>query len=694
MKEKLIQIIQHGIIGFDEIQSIIKISKKKLNLLLDELTLENILYHPKGKRIYGFIMQGTVIVKPQGYGFIEVDGTEVDYFVKEDDLQNIYTGDTVLFYPYDNGHRLCNGKIIKVIKRGHDFIIGSFIRRQKKGKPKAYIYSTNPKFPVKAIVKKELPNVENDMIVYGKLTYTGTAIEAEIVEIVGHKDDPGIEISQIALEFGFQLEFPKEVYDEIHTIPEEVSILELKGRRDFRNELIFTIDGEDSKDFDDAISVKKLADGSFLLGVYIADVAHYVQEGSPLDQEALKRGTSVYLADRVIPMLPHKLSNGICSLNEAEDRLVLACLMKFSDRGKLLTYDITEGVICSKHRMTYHRVNEILKGNPEAMASYPDLIEPISVGLELSKLLRNKRNKKGALDFDIKEYQFKLNEQGEPIQVQPIQRDAAEKLIEDFMLAANETIAYHMSIMNLPCMYRVHEKPDQEKLLETFQELQNIGIHIPEVKRKIFSTDIQKALRNMEDVSHKEIYHQLLLRSMMKAKYLESCLGHFGLAMEYYCHFTSPIRRYPDLMVHRMLKETLLHPKVLEEAIHHYQLILPGIASRNSLSERNAIDCERKVMDMLYAWYMEKHLLSSFTGVITSLTSFGIFVSLDNGVEGMVSIDTLQGYFDYIEEEHCYTDGNLTYKLGDEVEVIVLAADRKTQRVDFIFLNDYNGSEV
>ncbi|MDE6407792.1 MAG: ribonuclease R, partial [Anaeroplasmataceae bacterium] len=633
-------------------------------------------------------------IKSAGYGFITVDGEEADYFVKEDFLNNIYNGDTVLFYPYFSGHRLTNGAIIKVSKRCHEFIIGHFKRRTKKGKMKSFIYSSNPKFQVKAIVKKEIPNLEEDMIVYGKLSYVGTAIEAEVLEIIGHKDDPGIEISQIALEYGFDLEFPKEVYDEIHEIKDYVSEDEILGRKDFRDHLIITIDGDDSKDFDDAIEVKKNEDGSFDLGVYIADVSHYVKEGSPLDKEALKRGTSVYLADRVIPMLPHKLSNGICSLNENVNRLVLACLMRISKEGNLIDYEIVEGVISSKHRMTYKKVNEILNGNKELEALYPDLVEPLRVCLELSKIIRRKRMKKGALDFDIKEYKFKLNEEGEPIEIVPIEREQGELLIEDFMLMANETVAYHMNIMNLPCMYRVHEKPDQDKLLETLQELNTMGIDIEHRKKKISSLDLQRIIKNMEELPHKEIYHNLVLRSMMKARYSEICLGHYGLAMQYYCHFTSPIRRYPDLMVHRMIKEILLHPKNLDEDINHFSHILPELALRNSKSERNSIDCEREVNDMLYAWYMEKQIHATFKGVITSLTSFGIFVTLDNGVEGLVSIDTMARYFSYDEEEHCYTDGNTTYQLGDEVEVIVVHADRTTQRVDFMFLNDYNLGEV
>lgn len=694
MEEKIIDLIQQGITEMDELHAILHISKKKLDMILQDLVERDILYHPKGTKYYGYKMIGVVTIKPAGYGFITVEGKDTDYFVKEDFLSNIYTGDTVSFYPYYSGHRLCNGAIIKVLKRSHEFLIGQYKKSMRKGKVKSFIYSSNPKFPVKAIVKKEVPNLEEGMVVYARISYVGTAIEAEILEIIGHKDDPGIEISEIALEYGFQLEFPKEVYEEIHNIKDVVSEEEMIERKDYRSHLIITIDGDDSKDFDDAIEVKKNEDGSFTLGVFIADVSHYVKEESPLDKEALKRGTSVYLADRVIPMLPHKLSNGICSLNENVDRLVLACIMRISKEGNLKEYDITEGVISSKHRMTYKNVNEILKGNKEVEQLYPDLVEPLKTCLELSKIIRRKRTKKGALDFDVAEYKFKLNEKEEPTEILPIKREEAELLIEDFMLMANETVAYHMNIMNLPCIYRVHEKPDQDKLLETLQLLSTMGIDTSHSKKKINSLDLQKVIKKMDELPHKEIYHNLVLRSMMKARYSDICLGHYGLAMQYYCHFTSPIRRYPDLMVHRIIKRTLLHPKNFQKDLEHFNEIASFIALRNSKSEKNSIECEREVNDMLFAWYMEKQIHATFPGVVTSITSFGLFITLDNGVEGLVSIDTLPRYFHFDEENQCYTDGKTVYSLGTEVEIVVINADRTTQRVDFMFLNDYNLCEV
>ncbi len=691
MEDKILNIIQSGITHFDDILNISKISKKKLNEYLDILVDKGILYHKNKSKIYGYIKEGTIIIKDKGYGFITVENEEKDYYVKSEFINNIYDGDIVRFYPYDGNYKLCNAYILNVVKRSHDFIIGKSKAKIKKNKTKNYIESINPKFPVKAIVKNIIPNLEENVIVYAKLNYVGTAIEANILEIIGHKDDPGIEISSIALEYGFQLEFPKEVYDEIHDIADHVKEEEIKGRIDFRNNLIFTIDGDDSKDFDDAIEVVKNSDGTYKLGVYIADVSHYVKENSPLDIEALNRGTSVYLADRVIPMLPHKLSNGICSLNEGVDRLVLACIMQISKDGKLLNYDICEGVISSKYRMTYNNVNKILNNDKETIDKYQELVEPLHNAINLSKILRNKRTKQGALEFEVKEYKFKLNEYKEPVQIVPIIRLEAEKMIEDFMLMANETIAYHMNIMNLTCMYRIHEKPDQDKLINTLDDLYKMGINTNHFgKKKITQNDLQKVILNIDEKEHSEIYHQYLLRSMMKARYSEVCLGHYGLALRYYCHFTSPIRRYPDLIVHRMIKETLLHPDNIEDKLKHFESILPEFAIKNSISERKSIDCERSVNDMLYAWYMQKHINEQFDGIITSVTSFGMFITLDNGVEGLVHVEKLSGYYEYDEDNHSFSNGKIEYKLGDEVKIVVINANKKTQKLDFMFLRDYN----
>lgn len=689
-KEDIVFVLNQGITNLWDIKNQLKSSRKSLLPILEELVEEDIVFHTPGSLIYGLKKQGQIEVKPAGYGFISVDGEDKDYYVNAKELFNVYDGDFVEFYPFDDASKLLNGKIIRVLRRSHTHIIGTYKKKFRKGKLRPLIQSTDPRFDVKAIVKKDLPDIEDGMIVYAELAYVGTAIEANILEVLGHKDDPGIEIRQIALEYGFQTEFPVEVAKELTLIADSVAEEQKMGRRDFRKELIFTIDGNDSKDFDDAISLAKNLDGTFSLGVYIADVAEYVKEGHPLDQEALKRGTSVYLADRVIPMLPHKLSNGICSLNEGVDRLVLACLMKISKEGNLVDYEICEGVICSRHRMTYQKVNLILDKNQEMLALYPELVEPLDQMLELSQIIRSKRVKKGGIDFDVKEYRFELDSLGAPISIIERTRDKAEKMIEDFMLMANETVAYHMNIMHLPCMYRIHEKPDQEKLLQTYAQIKALGGSVSESKKNISAKNIQETLRLAEDSAYKPIIHDLLLRSMMKAKYSDTCIGHYGLAMYYYCHFTSPIRRYPDLMVHRIIKRLLLHPKDFEKDLLHFQELLGATAAQNSVSERNAVECERAVDDMLYAWYMEQRLHQSYEGIITSVTSFGLFVSLDNGIEGLVALDNMAGYYEYDPVSISYRSGKKSYGLGQRVTVVVVGASRKTRRVDFMFLEDYN----
>ncbi len=689
-KEDIVFVLNQGITNLWDIKNQLKSSKKSLLPILEELVEEDIVFHTPGSLIYGLKKQGQIEVKPAGYGFISVDGEDKDYYVNAKELFNVYDGDFVEFYPFDDASKLLNGKIIRVVRRSHTHIIGTYKKKFRKGKLRPLIQSTDPRFDVKAIVKKDLPDIEDGMIVYAELAYVGMAIEANILEVLGHKDDPGIEIRQIALEYGFQTEFPVEVAKELTLIADSVAEEQKMGRRDFRRELIFTIDGDDSKDFDDAISLAKNLDGTFSLGVYIADVAEYVKEGHPLDQEALKRGTSVYLADRVIPMLPHKLSNGICSLNEGVDRLVLACLMKISKEGNLVDYEICEGVICSRHRMTYQKVNLILDKNQEMLALYPELVEPLDQMLELSQIIRSKRVKKGGIDFDVKEYRFELDSLGAPISIIERTRDKAEKMIEDFMLMANETVAYHMNIMHLPCMYRIHEKPDQEKLLQTYAQIKALGGSVSESKKNISAKNIQETLRLAEDSAYKPIIHDLLLRSMMKAKYSDTCIGHYGLAMYYYCHFTSPIRRYPDLMVHRIIKRLLLHPKDFEKDLLHFQELLGATAAQNSVSERNAVECERAVDDMLYAWYMEQRLHQSYEGIITSVTSFGLFVSLDNGIEGLVALDNMAGYYEYDPVSMSYRSGKKSYGLGQRVTVVVVGASRKTRRVDFMFLEDYN----
>lgn len=688
-QELLLECLEKGKNFFPNIRKYLNISKQELSTALDDLVSKGLVHYLKGRNEYYLIKRGKVIVKDGGYGFITVLGEEKDYYASKYELEGIYDGDEVEFYAIDMGDPHKEAFIIKIIKRSHNIIIGKYKETTRKGKKRAYIVSSDPKFPVKASV---IGNTiaKPGMIVYGDVYYTGPIIEARIKEILGYKDDPGIEISQIALEYGFETPFPDDVITEIDEISDYVLPKQKEGRKDFTDRLIITIDGDDSKDFDDAVDVVKNEDGSYELGVYIADVSEYVKEDSPLDKEAYKRGTSVYLADRVIPMLPRKLSNGICSLNEGVERLVLACLMTISKEGNLINYEIVEGVINSKHRMTYSNVNKMINKDIELMEKYKDLVPMIDDMVELSNIIRKRRHKKGGIEFDVAEYKFSLNEDGSPKKIEVRTRDTAEMLIEDFMLQANETIAYNMSIMNLPNVYRVHEKPDQDKLKEVFSIIQGMGIEIKQTKNDIHPKQVQDALEKINESQYQQILSNMLLRSMMKAKYHEECLGHYGLAMNYYCHFTSPIRRYPDLIVHRMIKKLLLHPNDLDNDIVKYSSIIPQISLNTSISERKAVECERAVNDMLFAWYMEKHIFKEFEGIITSVTSFGMFVTLKNGVEGLVSLHNMIGYYYFDSTNMSYSNGKLTYHLGDKVKIVVIGADKVCRKVDFMFLNDYD----
>jgi ribonuclease R len=693
-KLKLLEYISHGVCDFKLLHKLLNCKKQELSIALDDLIEENKIKYDRIDGCYYLLKVGKIDVKDQGYGFISVDGEDEDYYVFPEKLNGAFSGDTVEFYAYGRGRKLMNAKVERIIDHANKFIIGPLKESIRKKGPRFYIVSNKKDFSVKAkVVNQHTFNAPIGSIVYASLNYVGTDIEAKLLEVVGFKDDPGIEIAQIALEYGFETKFNASVEQELLAIPDEVSDEDIKDRRDFRDLPVITIDGDDSKDFDDAVFVRVLDNGNYELSVFIADVANYVTMDSQLDVEALKRGTSVYLADRVIPMLPRKLSNGICSLNEGVDRLVLCCIMEIDLKGNLVNYDICEGVINSHHRMTYNNVNKILNNDEELCNKYSDILDMLNTMKDLSLIIRERRYKKGGIEFEVDEYKISLDEDGSPVDVVLRTRDTAEKLIEDFMLQANERVAYHMNIMNLPCVYRVHEKPDQEKLANVFSIISNMGINIKKTKNDIHPKQIQDALEKIADSSYKPIINDMLLRSMMKAKYYEKCLGHYGLAMNYYCHFTSPIRRYPDLMTHRLIKSLLIHPQQGYDDLSFFEQILPDICELNSISERKAIECEREVNDMLYAWYMEKYIHKSYTGIITSITSFGMFVTLPNGIEGLISFRNMIGFYDYNEATMTLSNGKKKYRLGDSIKIVVLKADRDTRKIDFMLEDDYNRYE-
>ncbi|MGM9969847.1 MAG: ribonuclease R [Anaeroplasma sp.] len=699
IKESLINLDKETIYQFivDNLYADIKYIIKKTNAkynevekILTELVLEEKIclykneYHP--------IYKTRISIKTAGYAFAYVDD-EKYYYIDKDSLNNVYNGDICYVFP-KIGYKGVEGEIYKVIERGNKYIVGFVKLKNKKNSSYLYITSEIISFPVTINIPFNQENLEYvGSLVKAEVIYNKKDLGAKIIEKLGTKDDPGIEITAIAAEYGFKVPFCDEVIEEIKNIPDEVLPVQFENRRDFRNLNIITIDGDDSKDFDDAVYLEILPNGNYSLGVFIADVAEYVGEDTALDKEALQRGTSVYLADRVIPMLPKKLSNGICSLNESVDRLVLACIMEIDSKGKLVNYDICEGVINSHHRMTYNKVNKILNGDLDLINEYADIVDMLRNMRDLSVLIRELRHKKGGIEFDTTEYKFELNLDGSPKSIIKRERADSEKLIEDFMLMANETIAYHMNIMNLPIVYRVHEKPEQEKLHQVFATIASMNVKVKNIKNDIHPKQIQTLLEDVKDNPNHEIINNMLLRSMMKAKYHEKCLGHYGLAMNYYCHFTSPIRRYPDLMTHRMIKKLLLHPANLEYDLIKYNAIIPDIALLNSASERKAVDCERTVDDMLCAWYMEKFLGKKFEGTITSIAPFGMFVTLENGIEGLISFKNMSSYVSVSENLLSAYDDFNTYHIGDRVKIIVVDANKETRKIDFVLKSEYEDDE-
>lgn len=680
--DSVIEKIKLGYTNMKDLIKVLNCDKKLLNKALNELV--------KNKRIfvkfdkYCVPQDGRIKITESGKMKVVIDNIPYAFNIVND-VKFLFDGDIVTTFVLDNYYK--DAYIGKLIKRGHDTVTG--VLKKYKKKDTYYLRSKTDNFPV--IVDVEFNgDFIPDMVYQADITYDDRAkkIYGYNLNYVGNLNDPGMEISLIALDYGFKLDFNDDVKNELLNIPSNVSDNDIKGRRDYRSLNIITIDGVDSKDFDDAIYLEKKED-KYLVSVHIADVSHYVRENTELDKEALSRGTSLYLADRVIPMLPHKLSNGICSLNPNEDRLVLTVDMEIGLNGKLLNYEIVEGVINSHHRMTYDDVNKIFNGDKELIEKYKDIYQMLLDMKELSQILRNIRTKRGGLEFDIDEYSFILNEDSSPKDIIKRTRDNAEMLIEDFMLLANETVAYHMNILGLPIVYRIHEKPDQDKLRSILEEISGMGISVKLTQNDIHPALLQKVLNNIKDSNNSNILANMVLRGMMKAKYSSECLGHYGLAMKYYCHFTSPIRRYPDLMTHRLIKKLLLHPSDnLLSDISEYNKILPVIAYKNSLSERASIDCERAVDDMLFAWYMEKNIGKIYKGLITGIESFGMFINIGNGIEGVFAYRNSDDYFDYDSKNRVAKTVNKTYCIGDIVNVRCVFASHEDKKIDFIIVGD------
>ncbi len=632
------------------------------------------------------LLTGTFIGNAKGFGFVEIEGREEDLYVPETMVNNAFHLDRVQveLLPGKRGKRQ-EAAVRKVLEHGARQIVGTYEQSASFG----FVIPDNGKIGTDIFVPKERSKgaVDGHKVVVELTSYGDERHkpEGKIVEILGHINDPGVDILSIIRGYDLPEAFGEKVMNQAERIPDAVSDADRAGRMDLRDVQMVTIDGEDAKDLDDAVSLSKEGE-LYHLGVHIADVSNYVQENSALDWEALERGTSVYLVDRVIPMLPHKLSNGICSLNQGVDRLALSCLMMIDGKGNVTDYQIVESVIRVDRRMSYTSVKKILEDHDEQECrEYEALVPMFEQMAELAALLREKRHKRGSIDFDFPETKILLDPEGHPVDIRPYERNVATKIIEDFMLIANETVAQHFFWLEIPFVYRTHDNPDPEKIMKLSTFLHNFGYYIKTSREEIHPKEIQKLLDKMEGTPEEMLISRLTLRSMKQAKYTVECSGHFGLACQYYCHFTSPIRRYPDLQIHRIIKEQL-RGRLSEKRLEHYQEKLPAVAERSSKMERRAEEAERETDKLKKAEYMESHIGEIFEGVISGITSWGVYVELPNTVEGMIHVSKLPGDYFYYDEstyEMVGQDTGMKYRLGESLKVCVDSVERMTRSIDF-----------
>ena len=632
------------------------------------------------------LRKGVLRANKKGFGFVEIENMEDDVYIAPENMNGAIHDDIVLVEITSkmNLDRL-EGRILKVLKRQVERYIGE-INFDQKGVGNIRLDDSKIKLDIMIAKEDSLNAVDGHKVVVEliKKLNNNSKYSGKVVEIIGHKNDPGVDILSIVYKYKINTEFPEDVKEEVKNIPMEVRDIDLVGRRDLRNLEIFTIDGDDTKDIDDAISIELMNNGHYKLGVHIADVSYYVKEGSPLDNEAMERGTSVYLVDRVIPMLPHELSNGICSLNPNVDRLAISCVMEFDHDGKQLDYEIFPSVIRSRIQMTYKKVNSILEDNvvPEGYESYEKSLRLME---ELAQILRKMKVKRGYIDFEVDEAKILVDKDCKPVNVVLRDRGAGEKLIEDFMIAANECVATHIYFMSLPFIYRVHEVPKEEKLRSYLSFVGSLGYQVPGDLKDTSPKTVQKIIKYLEDKPEFKILSSLLLRSMQKAVYRPENLGHYGLASQCYTHFTSPIRRYPDTTVHRLLRTYLFNKELDMGTIRKWEEKLIYISEHSSSRERASVDCEREVEDMKMAEYMEGHIGEEFQGMISSVTSFGMFVELDNLIEGLVPLRDMKDFFHY-DEEHMTLTGersHVKYTIGDKLLVKVVRASKEDKTIDF-----------
>lgn len=663
--------------------------KTALKLMLDKMIQEGrIIISDNGRyKLAGTdVLKGIFSGNARGFGFVSAEGFEDDIFISEEDVKDALDGDSVSFKITleKRGGRRAEGIILSVLERANETIVGTF----EKSKNFGFVIPDNRKVAKDIFIPsgKSMGAVTGHKVVV-KINDYGSPKknpEGSVIEILGHADDPGTDVISIIRAFNLPVEFPENVMAEVAKIPESVSERDMTERKDLRHLDTVTIDGEDAKDLDDAVTIQR-SGSHYILGVHIADVSHYVTEGSALDKEALKRGTSVYLVDRVIPMLPHQLSNGICSLNAGTDRLALSCLMEINEKGAVIGHEIAETVIRVNERMSYTAVQAILDGDKAVLEKYKDYVPMFNEMKALSKILRERRKMRGGIDFDFPESKIILDKQGRPIDIFPYERNTATKIIEDFMLIANETIAEDFFWQELPFLYRTHETPDMERIQKLMVMISKFGYYMKVNREEVHPKELQKLLGKIEDTPEEAMISRLTLRSMKRARYTTENTGHFGLAVKYYCHFTSPIRRYPDLQIHRIIKENLCG-KLADRRMSHYFKILPDVAVSSSMSERRADDAEREVEKLKKVEYMSQHIGEIYQGVVSGITGYGMYVELPNTCEGMVRLQAMaDDYYIYDEEKFALvgeTSGR-TYSLGDKVTVVVVKTDKLLRNVDF-----------
>ncbi len=695
MEEKIIELLTNsdkalsvteindslGFSSVDELKELLKV----LNKLEDELKI----YRTKKDNYLLFtnshLKIGTMIANKKGYGFVDIEGDE-DVFIPPTNMNGAIHGDKVIVEITSPKGIDLEGRILKIVDRKFKQMVGEIY--YVKNKP--FLKLDDDRVKLDIVIDKTQGAMEGHKVLV-KITskLKDNNYKGEVIKILGHKNDPGVDILSITNEMGIPDTFSENVMKELDNIPDEVKEEDLVNRTDLREEVIFTIDGDDTKDIDDAISIEKVGK-NYKLGVHIADVSYYVKPNTALDSEAFDRGTSVYLADRVIPMLPHKLSNGICSLNPNVDRLALSCIMEIDENGNVVDYDILQTIIKSRIQMTYKKVNQILEEN-SVPKGYEEYVDKLRMMADLAKILRKNKENRGYIDFDIDESKIIVDDKGKAIDVTLRNRGTGEKLIEDFMIAANETVATHIYYMELPFIYRVHGEPNEEKINNFMRFLNILGYKVKEDIKKITPKTMQNILSQLKDKKEFHLLSGLLLRSMQKAIYDTNNIGHFGIASKCYTHFTSPIRRYPDTTVHRLLHTYLFDNNISNETISYYERELPFVAEHTSNMERRSIECERAVDDMKKAEYMMDHIGEEYDGIISSVLNFGMFVELPNLIEGLVRLDSLKGDY-YTYDETTFTiRGNKDkrgYRLGDSVRVKVIAADKEKRTIDFEVVKD------